>query len=82
MLSQVVCRCCEEADPSSVSEKLMSKVKEGQIGEEGLIKLLRTAKQKASSSCPTQLLPLLEELERSVRQPDGSHTGGKDEHRE
>ncbi|XP_005749936.1 zinc finger and BTB domain-containing protein 40 isoform X5 [Pundamilia nyererei] len=76
---QVVCRCCEEADPSSVSEKLMSKVKEGQIGEEGLIKLLRTAKQKASSSCPTQLLPLLEELERSVRQPDDSHTGADSE---
>lgn len=82
MLFQVVCQCCEEADPSSVSEKLMSKVKEGQIGEEGLIKLLRTVKQKASSSCPTQLLPLLEELERSVGQPGGSQTGGKDEHRE
>lgn len=79
VLFQVVCQCCEEADPSSVSEKLMSKVKEGQIGEEGLIKLLRTAKQKASSSCPTQLLPLLEELERSARQPDGSHAAGKDE---
>lgn len=80
VLFQVVCQCCEEADPSSVLEKLMSKVKEGQMGEEGLIKLLRTVKQSASSSYPTQLLPLLEELERSMRQPDDSQTGGKDEH--
>ncbi|XP_039468148.1 zinc finger and BTB domain-containing protein 40 isoform X1 [Oreochromis aureus] len=76
---QVVCQCCEEADPSSVLEKLMSKVKEGQMGEEGLIKLLRTVKQSASSSYPTQLLPLLEELERSIRQPDDSQTGADSE---
>uniref|UniRef100_A0A3Q0RM97 Zinc finger and BTB domain containing 40 n=1 Tax=Amphilophus citrinellus TaxID=61819 RepID=A0A3Q0RM97_AMPCI len=77
---QVVCQCCEEADPSPVLEKLMSKVKEGQISQEGLIKLLRTVKQKASSFFPTQLLSLLEEGENNIQQRDGNQTGGKDEY--
>ncbi|XP_030585289.1 zinc finger and BTB domain-containing protein 40 isoform X1 [Archocentrus centrarchus] len=72
---QVVCQCCEEADPSPVLEKLMSKVKEGQISQEGLIKLLRTVKQKASSFFPTQLLSLLEEGENNIQQRDGNQTG-------
>lgn len=74
VLSQIVCQCCEEADPSSALEKLMSRVKEGLISEAALPKLLRTLQQKTSSSFPEPLLSLLEETERNTKQqPGGRH---------
>ncbi|XP_028261822.1 zinc finger and BTB domain-containing protein 40 [Parambassis ranga] len=66
---QIVCQCCEEADPSSALEKLMSRVKEGLISEAALPKLLWTLQQKTSSSFPEPLLSLLEETERNTKQP-------------
>lgn len=74
---QVVCECCEEADPSSALEKLMSRVKEGQLSEGALLRLLRTAQQKAPSSFPTPLLSLVEEVEGSTQEPEENPTGGK-----
>ncbi|XP_038551698.1 zinc finger and BTB domain-containing protein 40 isoform X1 [Micropterus salmoides] len=72
---QVVCQCCEEADPSSALEKLMSRVKEGQLSEGGLLRLLRTVQQKAPSSFPTPLLSLVEETEGNTQEPEGNQTG-------
>ncbi|KAM7402792.1 hypothetical protein PAMP_018003 [Pampus punctatissimus] len=72
---QVVCDCCEEADCSSVMEKLMSRVKEGLISEGALLRLLHDVQQKAPSSFPTPLLPLLEEVEKNTQEPDRSQTG-------
>ncbi|XP_029288483.1 zinc finger and BTB domain-containing protein 40 isoform X2 [Cottoperca gobio] len=72
---QVVCECCEEADPRSVLEKLMSRVKEGQLSEGALLRLLRTLHHKAPSSFPTPLLSLLEEAEKNTEEPDANQTG-------
>ncbi|TKS70559.1 Zinc finger and BTB domain-containing protein 40 [Collichthys lucidus] len=77
---QVVCQCCEEADPSSVMEKLMSAVKEEQLSEAALLRLLRTVQQKTSSSFPTPLLSLLDEVEGNMQEPEGNQTWGKEEH--
>uniref|UniRef100_A0A8C4HKL2 Zinc finger and BTB domain containing 40 n=1 Tax=Dicentrarchus labrax TaxID=13489 RepID=A0A8C4HKL2_DICLA len=49
---QVVCQCCEEADPSSALEKLVSRVKEGQLIEGALRRLLQTVQHNAPSSFP------------------------------
>ncbi|XP_019959837.2 zinc finger and BTB domain-containing protein 40 isoform X1 [Paralichthys olivaceus] len=65
---QVVCQCCEEADPRSALEKLMSRVNEGQLSKGVLSRLLQTVQQKASISFPPSLLSLLEE-ERSTQEP-------------
>ncbi|XP_070759034.1 zinc finger and BTB domain-containing protein 40 [Enoplosus armatus] len=75
---QVVCRCCEEADPSSALEALMSRVKEGQLGEGALLRLLRAAQQKAPSSFPTPLLSLVEEAEGRTRESEGGAQTGVD----
>ena len=77
---QVVCECCEEADPSSVLEKLLSRVKEGQLSEEAIVSLLRTVRQKAPSSFPTPLLSLLGEADRDTPEPHGNQTAGKEGH--
>lgn len=77
---QVVCQCCEEADPSSALEKLMSRVKEGRLSDGALVRLLRTVQQKAPSSFPTPLLSLLEEEEGNTQGPEGNQSAGKDEH--
>ncbi|XP_040890162.1 zinc finger and BTB domain-containing protein 40 [Toxotes jaculatrix] len=67
---QVVCQCCEEADPSSAVEKLMSRVKAGQLSEGDLFRLLRTVHQETSSSFPPSLASLLEEVERNSQTRD------------
>uniref|UniRef100_A0A671W693 Zinc finger and BTB domain containing 40 n=1 Tax=Sparus aurata TaxID=8175 RepID=A0A671W693_SPAAU len=84
---QVVCHCCEEADPRSALEKLMSRVKEEQLDEGALLRLLRTVQEKAPSSFPTPLLALLkeeeeeeEEEEGNTQEPEGNQTEGKAEH--
>lgn len=77
---QVVYQCCEEGDPSSTLETLMSRVKEGQLSEGGLLRLLRTVQQKAPSSFPPPLRSLLEEVEGNTQEPQGNQTGGKEEH--
>lgn len=58
----------------------MSRVKEGQLSEGALLRLLRTVQQEAPSSFPTPLLSLLEEVEGNTQEPGGNHTGGKEEH--
>ncbi|KAM9362137.1 zinc finger and BTB domain-containing protein 40 [Symphorus nematophorus] len=75
---QVVCECCEEADPSSALEKLLSRVKEGQLSETAVLRLLRTVQQEAPSSFPTALLPLLEEEEENMQEePEGDQTAAE-----
>ncbi|XP_008302925.1 zinc finger and BTB domain-containing protein 40 [Stegastes partitus] len=69
---QVVFQCCEEADPSTVLEKLMSRVKDRRISEGALLRLLRTVQQKTTSNFPSPLLSLLEEVEKNTQQPDES----------
>ncbi|XP_022062098.2 zinc finger and BTB domain-containing protein 40 isoform X1 [Acanthochromis polyacanthus] len=69
---EVVLQCCEEAHPSKVLEKLMSKVKDRLISEGAILKLLRTVEQKTLSSFPSPLLSLLEEVERNTQQADES----------
>ncbi|KAM8757821.1 zinc finger and BTB domain-containing protein 40 isoform 2-T4 [Acanthopagrus schlegelii] len=71
---QVVCHCCEEADPSSALEELMTRVREEQLGEGALLRLLRTVQQKSPSSFPTPLLALLKEEERNTQEPEGNQT--------
>ncbi|KAF3689401.1 Zinc finger and BTB domain-containing protein 40 [Channa argus] len=66
---QIVCECCEEADPSAALEKLMSRVTAGQLSEAELMKLLQTVQQNASSSFPPSLVSLLEEVERNTQEP-------------
>ncbi|XP_040015093.1 zinc finger and BTB domain-containing protein 40 isoform X2 [Xiphias gladius] len=76
---QVVCQCCEEADPSSALEKLMSRVKEGQLSEGVLFRLLQTVQHKASSSFPPSLVSLLEEVERNTQEPNIGQTKANSE---
>ncbi|XP_062271983.1 zinc finger and BTB domain-containing protein 40 [Scomber scombrus] len=76
---QLVCECCEDSDSSSVMEKLMSRVKEGQISEGAFLRLLHTVQKKAPSTFPTPLLSLLEveeeeEEERNTQEPDEGQT--------
>nr|XP_033482541.1 zinc finger and BTB domain-containing protein 40 isoform X1 [Epinephelus lanceolatus] len=71
---QIVCQCCEEADPSSALKNLMSRVKEGQLSEEALLNLLRTVEQKAPNSFPTPLLSLVEEVEKNTQEPERDQT--------
>ncbi|XP_065811468.1 zinc finger and BTB domain-containing protein 40 isoform X1 [Labrus bergylta] len=68
---QVVCECCEEAEPGSALEKLMSRVKEGQLGEASLIAMLRSVQQKAPPAFPAPLLALLEEAEENCHEEAG-----------
>ncbi|XP_063766346.1 zinc finger and BTB domain-containing protein 40 isoform X2 [Eleginops maclovinus] len=63
---QLVCECCEEADPRSVLEKLLSRVRDEQLSEAGLLTLLLTLQQQAPSSFPCPLLPLLEEAQKRL----------------
>ncbi|XP_041639925.1 zinc finger and BTB domain-containing protein 40 isoform X2 [Cheilinus undulatus] len=72
---QVVCECCEEAEPSSAVEKLMSRVKEGQLSEGALIKLLHSVQQKSPSSFPSELLILMEEVEGDSQEPEENQSG-------
>ncbi|KAM3622229.1 uncharacterized protein V6R79_022168 [Siganus canaliculatus] len=76
---QVLLQCCEEADPSSAVEKLVMAVKEGQLSEEALLKLLRTVQQNASSSFPSELLSLLEEAEQDAQDTVENQTGDDSE---
>lgn len=57
----------------------MSRVKEGQLSEESLLRLLRTVQQDAPSSFPTSLRLLLEEVEGKSQEPPKSQSGGKSE---
>ncbi|XP_074505126.1 zinc finger and BTB domain-containing protein 40 isoform X1 [Sebastes fasciatus] len=73
---EVVCQCCEEeVDPGSALEKLLSSVKEGQLSEGALLRLLRSVQHKDPSSFPAPLLSLLEEVERNTQEPEGNQTG-------
>ncbi|XP_074545352.1 zinc finger and BTB domain-containing protein 40 isoform X2 [Halichoeres trimaculatus] len=72
---QVVCECCEESEPGSALEKLMSRVKGGRLSERSLIRLLRSVQQKASSSFPTELLPVLEEAEGTSEDVEENQSG-------
>ncbi|KAK1901177.1 Zinc finger and BTB domain containing protein 40 [Dissostichus eleginoides] len=47
---QLVCECCEEADPYPALEKLLSLVREEQLSEAALITLLLTLQQQQSGS--------------------------------
>ncbi|XP_061689149.1 zinc finger and BTB domain-containing protein 40 isoform X3 [Syngnathoides biaculeatus] len=72
---QLVCKCCEEAEPSTVVSKLLGKVEKGLFSEQTLLTLLRTVQQRAPSSFPVLLLSQLEEL-KNMQEPDGYQTGG------
>lgn len=69
--------CCEEGDPSSALEKLMSRVKEGQFEGEAFLRLLRAVQQTAPSSFPPPLCTLLEEVEGAEQEPHRNQTSGK-----
>ncbi|XP_008319194.1 zinc finger and BTB domain-containing protein 40 isoform X2 [Cynoglossus semilaevis] len=58
---QIVCQCCEEADPSAALEKLKSRVNELQLSMDGLLERLRTVQEKALASYKLSLVPLLED---------------------
>ncbi|XP_068449488.1 zinc finger and BTB domain-containing protein 40 isoform X2 [Clinocottus analis] len=65
----------EEADPRSALERLVSRVKEGQLSEAALVRLLRGVQDKAASSFPSLLLSLVEEVERNSQQLEGNQSG-------
>lgn len=79
---QVVAQCCEEeedeeeADPRLALERLVSRVKEGQLSEGAVLRLFRALQHKAA--IPSPLLALVEEVERNSQRPDGNQTGGKE----
>nr|XP_020473558.1 zinc finger and BTB domain-containing protein 40-like isoform X1 [Monopterus albus]XP_020473559.1 zinc finger and BTB domain-containing protein 40-like isoform X1 [Monopterus albus] len=77
---RVVCQCCEEADPSSALEKLMSRVNEGQLSEGALFNLLRSIQQKAASTFPQSLVSLLEKVEKSAQEPNRGPAAVESEH--
>ncbi|XP_068170955.1 zinc finger and BTB domain-containing protein 40 isoform X2 [Antennarius striatus] len=79
---QVVCRCCEEAEPSAALEKLMSGVKDGQLSGAALLSLLRAIQEKAASCFPPSLLPLLEEPEEDMEEPQENHNKADSEKEE
>lgn len=56
----------------------MSRVKEGQLSEGVLFRLLQTVQHKASSSFPPSLVSLLEEVERNTQEPNIGQTKGKE----
>lgn len=58
----------------------MTRVREEQLGEGALLRLLRTVQQKSPSSFPTPLLALLKEEEGNTQEPEGNQTEGKVEH--
>ncbi|XP_056293708.1 zinc finger and BTB domain-containing protein 40 isoform X2 [Pseudoliparis swirei] len=76
---QVVAQCCEEeedeeeADPRLALERLVSRVKEGQLSEGAVLRLFRALQHKAA--IPSPLLALVEEVERNSQRPDGNQTG-------
>uniref|UniRef100_UPI003AACE0C4 zinc finger and BTB domain-containing protein 40 n=1 Tax=Centroberyx gerrardi TaxID=166262 RepID=UPI003AACE0C4 len=76
---QVVCQCCEQADPGPAMERLISRMGEGVLSEAGVLTLLHTVQQKAPSSFPPRLLLLLEEVERQTQQGDGWETAAGSE---
>lgn len=62
---QLVCQCCEgegHHDSRCVLEKLISRVREGQLGQATFLRLLRDVQQTVPSSFPTELSSLLEEV--------------------
>lgn len=64
---QLVCQCCEEdsQDPSSVLEKLSSRVREGQLGQTTFLQLLGNIQQNVPMSFPPELCSLLEEVQKN-----------------
>uniref|UniRef100_A0A8C2XDF9 Zinc finger and BTB domain containing 40 n=1 Tax=Cyclopterus lumpus TaxID=8103 RepID=A0A8C2XDF9_CYCLU len=76
---QVVAQCCEEeeeADPRLALERLVSRVKEGQLSEGAVLRLLHAVQQKAAFP---SLLSLVEEVERNSQRPEGNQTGVESE---
>lgn len=59
-----MCQCCErdDKDPNSALEKLISKVREGQLGQKTFLRLLTNIRQEVPSSFPPELCSLLEEV--------------------
>lgn len=74
-----MCQCCEEGDPSSALEKLMSRVKEGELSEGVLLRLLWTVQQKAPTSFPPPLCSLLEGMEDDTPESYGKQTEGMED---
>ncbi|XP_077385620.1 zinc finger and BTB domain-containing protein 40 isoform X2 [Festucalex cinctus] len=74
---QLVCNCCKEADPRSVASTLLGEVKKGRVGEQTVVRLLRTVQQGTPSTFPASLLSQMEELEKNTQEPDGHQTGSK-----
>ncbi|KAM9800403.1 zinc finger and BTB domain-containing protein 40 isoform 1-T1 [Syngnathus typhle] len=70
---QLVCQCCEEADPRSVVTKLLGEVEKGLVSEQSLLSLLRSAQREAPSSFPVSLLSQLEGMD-NTQEPDGHQT--------
>ncbi|KAM6927803.1 zinc finger and BTB domain-containing protein 40 [Xenentodon cancila] len=75
---QVVCRCCEEVDPNSALEKLMSRLRDGAITEQALLQLLRSIQKKAPTSFCTPLSSLLGDLVESSQPDDDQPEAVKD----
>lgn len=71
-----MCQCCEEGDPSSALQKLMSRVKEGELSEGALLRLLRTVQQNAPTSFPPTLCSLLEGMEDHTPESQGKQAEG------
>lgn len=70
-------QCCDREDPSSALENLIGRVKDGQLGEGVLFKLLQTVQRKAGSSFPPSLIPLLNVVEENTHEPNSDETKGE-----
>ncbi|XP_011615341.1 zinc finger and BTB domain-containing protein 40 isoform X1 [Takifugu rubripes] len=87
---QLVCQCCEEdsQDPSSVLEKLSSRVREGQLGRTTFLQLLGNIQQNVPLPFPPELCSLLEEVQKNRQElqepqrPDEKDDGDESEERE
>lgn len=78
---QLVCQCCEkdDKDPSSALEKLISRVREGQLGQRTFLQLLTNIQQEVPSSFPPELCSLLEEVRESRQELPEPQVPGAEE---
>lgn len=80
-LFQVVCECCEGAEPGPAMDRLLRRMRDGALSEGGLLTLLHAVLEKDPSLHSPQLLSLLEEMERQAQQGN-IQTGGTSERAE
>ena len=78
---QVVCQCCDEndKDPNSALEKLITRVREGQLGQRTFFRLLTSIQEDLPSPLPQELYSVLEEVQESSQELQERQVPGAEE---